>query len=489
MVFAKIQRPSAKTVSLGIYAMTVERIYKIKTIFSQNQKNVRMIRLLILGLSLIIFSCTRYSIFYSTGVIKKEHESFYFNDSLKVFYKFAADYEKVEDPNKINHKLHLLELRKLKPFFLGYFKTKIDPELEHMLFFIPSKNNKIFKDYHFYKDSITVDSNKVIISKTISITDRGNLLLLAFSKERYFQNLTNEYINGVFPSIKIGNNYNLEINLKDPFSLVKDINLNSDSTVNYLLPLQKLIKSENNYMEGKLKSTYIQALATYYSFFGNTQADLKKLKGMWKSKTYISKRNDSKVKFLSYDFEAMSQLIHECKKQRIVMINENHFSPNHRMLVNLLLDSLYDSGFRYFGLEGIWESELQTRGFCISNSGFYTREPAMSNLINSAIEKGYKVFGYDDFTNQREINQAKNIYDNTFKNDTSAKVLILAGFEHINEDQLNTRNRMAFEFYKNFEINPLTIDQTKFDLKIGNRYLGIIDTNTILNDKNMKADI
>lgn len=480
---------SAKIANLDTYAMIVEHIYKIKKIFSQNQKNAIMIRLLILGVSLLMISCSRYSIYYPTGVIKKEYYSYYINDSLKMSYKFPADYEVVENHKEINRKLHKLKLPKLKPFFLGYFKTRDEPELEHLLFFVPTKNKKIISDYQFLGDSTTVDSGRGLICKTTSIEGKGDLLLLAFSKERYFRNLKNEYIDGVFPSLKIGSNYKSEMKFKDPFSLVNDINLNSDSTVNYLLPLRKLIDSENNYMTSDMEATYIQALSTYYSFFGNTQSALKKLNGMWQNKNYMSKRDDSNIKMLSYDSKAISQLVQECNKQRIVMINEIHFSPNHRMLVNLLLDSLYANGFRYFGLEGLWESELHARGFCISTSGFYTREPNMSNLVKNAMKKGYNVFGYDDYTNQRERNQANNIFNETFKKDSTARVLILAGFGHISERQSNGRNMMASEFYKNFGINPLTIDQCEFDLKIGESYIGIIDTNTIVNHKKLQADI
>ncbi len=470
--------------------MIVELIYRTTKIFYLNLKNVIMIRLLILGFSILISGCSRYSTYFRYGVIKKEYNAYYINDSLRFSYEFPSDYEQVVDKRQINSKLDSLELHNLQHYLLGYFKTKDAPMLEHFVFFIP-KTKATLLNACSLKDTTVIDVNNFFIYKKSSIDFKGSILILAFSKQQYFENLKNEYIAQVFPSLNIGVNYKSNMKFKDPFSLARDLSLNSDSTVNYLLPLLKLENSIENYNSENMEYTYIQTLATFNSFISNLESKQYELNKQWQSKNYMSKRDYSKIKILFYDHEVISQIIEKCKNQSIVMINENHFSPNHRLLVNLLLDSLYANGFRYFGLEALWENtnDLHSRGYCITKSGFYTREPSMSNLINYAIKKGYKVFGYDDYSNQREANQAKNIYEATFKKDINAKVIILAGFGHISENQSNSKNMMASEFFKAYKINPLTIDQCEFDTKINKNYLAYIDTNSIKNEKKLKADI
>lgn len=166
------------------------------------------------------------------------------------------------------------------------------------------------------------------------------------------------------------------------------------------------------------------------------------------------------------------------------MINENHYAPNHRMLVYLMLNELYAKGFRYLALEALWdsESELKERQFCTTYSGFYTREPIMNSLVDYALALGYSVFGYDDLSQgahtDLETKQAQNIFNATLKGDPSAKVIVLAGDTHIDERQ-NERlvnNAMAAQFNVLYGIDPLTINQTKFYGVMDKHRIGIVDS-------------
>ena len=48
---------------------------------------------------------------------------------------------------------------------------------------------------------------------------------------------------------------------------------------------------------------------------------------------------------------------------------------------------------------------------------------------------------------------------------------------------------MAAEFNNQFNIDPLTIDQSEFDLSLANHFLGLIDTANLANKKKLLADI
>lgn len=452
-----------------------------------------MIRIVAIGFILAFFSaCKTHSVYQSYGRMLQEAQSFYLNDSLKISYAFGGDYVETKNKDSIRSRLKQFQLQKWRKYLLEHFYTIVPPSLEHFTFFIPQKNIKKIAKYPLRADSTLLDTlnDRLLLYKFKAINNAGTLVMAASSTKKEFINLRYEYTDRIFTSIKPGEDFKSEISFTDPFSLADERALNQDSTVNYLLPLTQLIEAKENYREPRDENLYIQALATYYSRINNSNSELNTLMSQWKGKTYMAKRNGWGLHIKLYDNDVINEIVKQCKDQRIVMINENHFQPNNRFLVHLLIDRLYQEGFTYFGLESLWENKdsLNTRKFCISSSGFYTKAPSMSNLINHAIETGYKVFGYDYFTEQRDLDQAKNIYNATFKADPNAKVLILAGFGHISEKE-SARNWMAAEFSNQFNIDPLTIEQTQFDLPLDDHFLGLIDTVNLANKKKMLADI
>jgi len=130
-------------------------------------------------------------------------------------------------------------------------------------------------------------------------------------------------------------------------------------------------------------------------------------------------------------------------------------------LVGKLLKEFYNQGFRYLGLEAFKQNNsLERNGFPTLSDGFYVKEFNMVNLILEAKNMGFYVFGYDSFDNDREYNQAKNIFEKTFQTDQNAKVLILCGYGHIDENQ--DKKRMASHFKTSFNIDPYTIEQASY---------------------------
>jgi len=152
---------------------------------------------------------------------------------------------------------------------------------------------------------------------------------------------------------------------------------------------------------------------------------------------------------------------------QIVMINEAHHVPQHRAFTIELLPLLWRKGFRYLAAETLTErdTELQQRGYPIRMSGYYTAEPVYGELIRTALRLGYHVIPYEGtaFRNaeERERTQAQNLADRIFKNDARAKVLIHAGYSHINESgSLAGTTTLARRLTELTGVNPLTIDQT-----------------------------
>ena len=160
------------------------------------------------------------------------------------------------------------------------------------------------------------------------------------------------------------------------------------------------------------------------------------------------------------------------KIEKIIIINEAHHQPYHRLFTTNLLQSFYDHGFRYLALEalGDFDTLLGKRGYPIINSGGYTQEPMFGNMLREALRIGYKLVAYEESQNSgfdnlgnnlREVEQAKNI-KKILDADSNAKMIIHCGFGHLKEGKLQSWGKaMAGRLIEYTGINPLTVEQTR----------------------------
>ena len=169
---------------------------------------------------------------------------------------------------------------------------------------------------------------------------------------------------------------------------------------------------------------------------------------------------------------AVKYILNRAKEHQVVIINEGHHMPQHRVFTTQLLDGLKKQGFKHLGLETYYasaksDSILQTNGYPTLKSGYYTKEPQFGNLVRVAHDKGFKVFGYESEGHadgkEREINQAKNIQAYLEKH-PNEKVLIHCGFDHGYEGDLSSKweRAMAGRLTEFTNIDPLTINQTLY---------------------------
>lgn len=173
---------------------------------------------------------------------------------------------------------------------------------------------------------------------------------------------------------------------------------------------------------------------------------------------------------------AKEYILERSKSERLIIINEAHHNSMHRVFTTSLLQELYDNGYRFFGLEAISDTLINKRKFVTTESGYYTNEPQMSNLINEAIKIGYTIFNYEALNGkngkEREIEQAINIANIINKNPNS-KFLIHCGWEHVIEGtpvNKNWEKAMAGRLKDFAKIDPFTIDQTHYSEKGDSKY-------------------
>lgn len=184
--------------------------------------------------------------------------------------------------------------------------------------------------------------------------------------------------------------------------------------------------------------------------------------------------------------DAKKYIINRSKNEKVIIINEAHHNSRHRVFTTSLLQGLYDNGYRFFGLEALSDSLINKRKFPILESGYYTKEPQMANLIQDAIRIGFTLFEYEvsDDSNgkQREIGQAKNIAK-LIKENPNSKFLIHCGWDHVIEGTPRNKSwekAMAGRLKEYTNLDPFTIDQVfyseKGDIKFISPYVKIVDS-------------
>lgn len=194
-------------------------------------------------------------------------------------------------------------------------------------------------------------------------------------------------------------------------------------------------------------------------------------KAMGARSVSLSKEQKDSIKSLYTIKDAKAVLIEEAKGYDLMIINEAHHINQHRIFTTSLLDSLYDQGYRYFGLEALTNQnklieKLNSRGYLTIDDGYYTQSPHFAELVNHALYLGFEIFAYEaqeGLKNEdREQGQADNIH--AFMQDhRKGKYLIYCGYDHGMEgEHAQWGSAMAERLKQLSGLNPLTIDQVKF---------------------------
>ncbi|TRX16289.1 hypothetical protein [Flavobacterium franklandianum] len=373
------------------------------------------------------------------------------NDSLQFYFKTPGDITYTTNREELKKIIRKGKI-KTKDSVLVYGKST-DPLYEY--FVTASENHKQNNPKHL----IIFDT--IINRKTIQFL--GNPL----AENSY--NALKIDLENIFKSLEVGKNYRKEI------CTVMDIVKKHQNSNKYFATLNEIIEFPT--YDKQEEWTKLQMELTFASFLEkNDFYDnyLNQLESKFKPNDTISKLIKENS---STDQKVIETIINEAKNHKILMINENHFYPNHRLLVSDLLIKLKEIGYNYLALEGLdvkQDSLLNIENvYPTLKTGFYTVEQNYSNLIRKAKELGYEFVAYENFDNSkdREIGQAENIYDKTFKLNPNSKVLVLSGIDHILEKQTREGKKwMATIFKEKYNIDPLTISQTHL-----NSYRKIID--------------
>jgi hypothetical protein len=268
------------------------------------------------------------------------------------------------------------------------------------------------------------------------------------------------------------------------------------SSRQYLRPLVQLKSRLDTYLaSSKWRGEFCQFYGTELSFTGRTREAILYLDEVFPNdeyrpadfgKVYPGGKVPADV-LAGYEPEdAVAVITALAKARNVVMINEAHDVPQHRLMTLLLIETLGREGYRYFAAETLDKTDerLQSRGYPTLGTGFYTHDPVYGEVVRRALRLGYKVIPYEHSPakpapgekfdqlksiEEREETQARNLRNRIFAKDPNAKLLIHAGYGHVSKLPVDWKKDdgtvinipwMAARFAKLTGIDPLVIDQT-----------------------------
>lgn len=253
-------------------------------------------------------------------------------------------------------------------------------------------------------------------------------------------------------------------------SSLNQISFNPGGNLHYLYPFYQLFIGENKFRSLLAGADYYNMLSEAASFTGDYESALQ-----YQKDTYNEEVDEVARRQISKTIEGFKNIQHAdarkfiafvCRNYRVIMINEAHNKPLHRAFVLSLLDDLYKRGFRYLAMEMLNNFSDHELGKLTPLTGHYCTEPVAGELIRTALDIGFKLVSYEDTAamqhnaTQRDSIQAEHIYD-VIRDDSSARILVLAGYGHIAEKSLSADYiPMGTAFKRISGIDPLTIDQT-----------------------------
>lgn len=363
------------------------------------------------------------------------------NTDLQLYFKSPADITYTTDKKELQEIIRQQPF-KLKDPVLVYGKTD-DPPYE---LFVTISQNKV---QQYPQDLIVFDT----------LIQKNRLQFIGRPRATNARKSLAIDLKQMFKSVELGPGYRKDI------STVMDVVKKHENSNKFYAVLNE-IQLFPTY-DKQEEWTKFQMELTYASFLGNNTeytAYLKALESRFKPNEAIANRIKKHVNTTD---NAIDSIVSKAKNHRVVMINENHFFPNHRLLVSDVLEQLRDIGYRYLALEALASGQdsvlNQNNSYPTMETGFYTSEQQYANLIRKAKALGYEFIAYEntDPNKNRELGQAENLYNKTLKLNPERKVIVLAGIDHILEQpKAGGKKWMATQFKNLYNIDPLTISQT-----------------------------
>ena len=253
------------------------------------------------------------------------------------------------------------------------------------------------------------------------------------------------------------------IDLQNAYNISSQ-SIDTDNTINYTLPFYYFKKYLNN---NKIDSSiyfeqFGQSLARVGLYADAIQAfdNLDKYRFKYKPRKFS--HNDSLLFDSIKTTPAFDYIFKKLDNSRVVMINEAHHIPVHRIFTYSLLKEMYNKGYKYLCMEAYYGKATDT---CLNQSlrnGELTKEVNYANMVKYAKKIGLKLISYDYLessdNNDREV-KAFSIIDSLLSSDSAIKIIVHAGYGHIEKKSLSSR-MIPLGFLINEKYKIISISQT-----------------------------
>jgi len=378
---------------------------------------------------------------------------FFYNDSIKVSIDFLGNIIQ-EDLSDIKYHQLKKELRQVKGISLNNLFIKCHPE----------RNNR-FNMYYFYEKTDFIGDTLTRINK-IKEDEENNIAV--FEKQKGDQKvicvvksfIKNDFENTLSRVKKCIDKVHIDSVVSDKISYLKIFNYYTTPYHNYLEARKKIntapisVKNDKNYYK-------YQFLRTVNSYIGNNK-EYDSLITIYESKRkekyndFVNSISEKSDVFIGSDvFNKIEEI---GAQNKIIIVNEDHNYPSHRIFGMEMLSVLQKTGFKYISLEA-FVSDGKTKFIPNKNNGVYIDEPYFAHFIRKAKDLGFIILGHENYEDNidRELGQAKNIMK-ILENDPEAKIFLYVGQSHL--EKTNNKKKWMAQYLKELSgINPVTINQ------------------------------
>lgn len=135
---------------------------------------------------------------------------------------------------------------------------------------------------------------------------------------------------------------------------------------------------------------------------------------------------------------AKRYIFKKSKEANILMINEAHHIPYHRIFASELLDTLYKNGYRYLAVEALNNENIKSLNY---------KEPFFKKYLEKAKELGFKLIAYDINRNKRWQPQKEGIDTTIFRN----RKIEYINNQNISDDGAEGMNTRDYNEYLNLK--------------------------------------
>ncbi|WP_264530214.1 hypothetical protein [Flavobacterium sp. N502540] len=180
------------------------------------------------------------------------------------------------------------------------------------------------------------------------------------------------------------------------------------------------------------------------------------------NRTVLNSLSQNEVKKEEAVIAAIGDLAND---NQIIILNEDHFYPKHRLFAMNLLDVLKQKGFTVISMETFTPNySTNTAPVPNAKNGFYIKDPYFGHFVRKANAMGFTLVGHENSDQKidREIGQARNVMK-ILEKDPKAKIFIYVGHGHLEEEG---KKRLMANYLKEYShIDPVTINQETVMMK------------------------